>query len=253
MEIYVDEIFVVNMLSELLLLAARSALSGVGARRLRLLAASAAGGLYAAVEAAAGLPRVLRLPMLFAVCLAAFGRRRLARGCAELMLLAACAEGLTVAAAAFFGADAQLARGTVTLFAPEAPAAVLYALPYPLLIVSKRLRDRRGRRLRISVSGGVNPAEFTALRDSGNLLKHRGLPVIFIDRETGLKVSGCEDYEELKAGAEEFVTYRTVDGLGVLPLLTPEHCEADGREVRAVLAAADRSFSEKYSGIAGEL
>ncbi|MDD6763484.1 MAG: sigma-E processing peptidase SpoIIGA [Clostridiales bacterium] len=253
MKIYVDEIFAVNMLSQLLMLYSYGILSGHKCRHGRIIAAAAAGGAYSAAEAAAAIPHILRIPLLALLSLIAFGRGRLIRDTARLMLLCVLVEGLTIAVISISGGGAALAEGTVTLFASEPLTAVIYTASYPVLVIYKRLSDMRKKYRRITVIYKGKSTEFTALYDSGNLLKYHGNTVILTDLDTGLSISGCGSYEELLECAEAFITYGTIGKSGVLPVIEPERCRVDGMESAAALAVTNRSFEGKYNGIAGKI
>lgn len=253
MKIYVDEIFAVNMVSQMLMLYSYGILSGAKIHHRRIAAAASAGGAYAAAEAIAAIPHILRIPVLALLCLIAFGRRRLVHDTAQLMLLCLAAEGLTVAAVSVIGGGAELAKGTVTLFASEPVTAIIYAASYPVLLLYKRLSDMKKKYRRITVIYKGKATEFTALYDSGNLLKYHDRAVILTDSATGLAIAEGSSYDELMACAEAFITYGTIGKSGVLPVLEPECCRIDGRETAAALAVADRSFKGKYNGIVGEI
>jgi hypothetical protein len=87
------------------------------------------------------------------------------------------------------------------------------------------------------------------LADSGNLLKYHGLPVIFTDWQTVSRLIEKESYSGLMNSAEDFVMYGTVGGGGVLPIILPDICRADGKETTAAVAVREREFSGKYHGI----
>ncbi|MGN1115749.1 MAG: sigma-E processing peptidase SpoIIGA [Candidatus Ornithomonoglobus sp.] len=253
MKIYVDEIFAVNMVSQLLMLYSYGILSGIKIRHWRIIAAAAAGGVYSAVEAAAAMPHILRIPALALICFIAFGRRRLVHYTAQLMLLCLAVEGLTIAAVSVIGGGAALAGGAVTLFASEPVTAEVYIAAYPAVLLYKKLSDIKKKYRRIAVIYKGKTTEFAALYDSGNLLKYHGRAVILTDLATGLAISGCGCYDELMANAETFITYGTIGKSGVLPVIEPERCLIDGRETAAALAVINRSFKGKYNGIAGEI
>ncbi|MGN0182829.1 MAG: sigma-E processing peptidase SpoIIGA [Candidatus Ornithomonoglobus sp.] len=253
MKIYVDEIFAVNMVSQLLMLYSYSILSGIKIRHSRIIAAAAAGGAYAAVEAAAAIPHILRIPALALICFIAFGRKRLVHDTAQLMLLCLAVEGLTIAVVSLSGGGAELAKGAVTLFASEPVTAVIYIASYPAVLLYKKLSDMKKKYRRITVIHKGKTTEFTALYDSGNLLKYHGSAVILTDAVTGLAISGSGSYDELMAVTETFITYGTIGKSGVLPVIEPERCLIDGREATAALAVTNRDFKGKYNGIVGEI
>ncbi len=241
------------MVSQLMLLYSYGILSGIKICHGRIIAAAAAGGFYAAVEAAAPLCHILRIPVLVLICFIAFGKRRLVHDTAQLMLLCLAVEGLTIAAVSVSGGGAELAGGAVTLFASEPLTAMVYIASYPSVLLYKKLSEKRKKYRRITVIHKGKTTEFTALYDSGNLLKYHGSAVILTDFVTGLAIAGCGSYDELTACSEAFITYGTIGKSGVLPVIEPERCRIDGREVVAALAVTNRSFKGKYNGIAGEI
>lgn|GEM_PF-5248238 len=252
MTVYADEVFLINMISNTLLLYAYAYSSGLKPRHRRMVAAAAAGGLYAALEAALGIPPVLRAAALCSIIYIAFGRAALIKHTVRLMLICFVIEGITLTVLSAFGAGAALTRGTVVIFASEPVCAAIFICTYPAYILIMRLMARSRRHIRMRLTYRGRCAEFYALYDSGNLLKYRGKPVIMAAWDAVYTLLDCDDYEMLRKSAEDFVIYHTLSGAGVLPVIEPDICEADGAEVNAAVAVVRRKFKGKYSALAGE-
>ena len=252
MTVYADEVFLINMISNTLLLYAYAYTSGLAPKHRRMLSAAALGGIYAALEAAFGIPTVLRAAALCGIIYTAFGRAALIKHTVRLMLICFVIEGITLTVLSATGAGAALTRGTVIVFASEPVCAVIFICAYPAYILIMRLRARSRRHIRVRLTYRGRRAEFYALYDSGNLLRHRGKPVIMAAWDAVKALLDCSDYEKLRDSAEDFVIYHTVSGAGILPVIEPDLCEADGAEINAAVAVVRRKFKGKYSALAGE-
>ncbi len=252
MTIYVDEIFAVNTFASAVLLYIYRFTGGVGAGARRILGAAAVSGAYAVAEAVLRLPHIMRIPALALTAFAAFGGRTVIKNTVALMLICVCIEGITAAVMASFGANARLAGGTVTIFASEPVTAVVYLLAYPALAAARRIAAR-GRTRFVTVRYRSRRADFKALYDSGNLLRHRGRPVLFLDMKTAEKLTGCADYAAIAAEAEEAVAYNTVNGGGAAPVLCGAKIYVDGVPAEAAAAVMNKSMSGGWGGIIGEV
>lgn len=253
MTVYADEVFLINTLSNALLLYAYAYSSGRMQRHRRMVSAAAAGGFYAALEASLGIPPVLRAAVLPGVVYIAFGRTAIIKHTVRLMLICFVIEGITLTILSAAGAGAALTRGTVIIFASEPVCAAIFICAYPAYIIIMRLRARGRRHIRMRLTYRGRCAEFYALYDSGNLLKYRSKPVIMAAWDAVRDILDCPDYERFCDSAEDFVIYHTISGAGVLPIIEPDICEADGAEINAAVAVVRRKFKGKYSALAGEL
>lgn len=252
MTIYADEIFLINTLSDALLLYSYSYLNGAKPRHKRLLSASAAGGLYAAFEAALALPQLLRAGVLFGLVYIVYGNGAIIKHTTRLMLMCFVIESITLTMIAAMGAGAVLARCGIVIFASEPISAALFISAYPLYILIMKLRAGKRKYMRLRLTYRGRTAKLDALCDSGNLLKYRGKPVIMAAWDSVSHLFDSTGYDELKEKSESFVIYHTISGAGLLPVIEPEHCEADGAEVSAAVAVVSRKFKGKYSALAGD-
>lgn len=251
MTIYADELFAVNFVSNILLLLAYTVIFGIKRSHMRLAGSAAAGGLYAVCEAILELPVLLRIAALLLMILAAFGRHRLMLHTFRLMLLAVFAEGITLIAASVIGANAELAAGRITVFAPELPLFILYLLSYPVMLIVKRAAANSGRIKRVYIRYNNKEVRFNVLYDSGNLLKHHGRPVLIAEWQAVEELFSCKTYEEYRDQASDFVLYRTIGKNGAVPVFEPDACRIDGEPKDVSAAVVGRTFARQYKGIVG--
>ncbi len=252
MTVYADELFAVNFASNILLFYAYALLHGIKRKRIRIISAAAAGAVYAVLEAVLLIPMFLRAAVLAMMTVAAFGRTKAALNTLGIMFTAVCAEGVTAAALAFTGADARLASGCVTVFAPETAAAAVYFAAYPAMLLYKRLFRRGGRYKSVAFYMDGMRVSFKALYDSGNLLKYKGMPVIVANWEEVRELFGCTEYSELFECLPDMLSYGTIGKGGVMPVFVPDKCTVDGTECAAAAAVTERSF-KGCGGIAGDI
>ena len=252
MTIYADELFAVNFISNMLLLLAYTVIFGIKRSYARLAIASSAGGIYAVCEAVWDIPAVLRAAALIAMVFIAFGRHRLMLHAFRVMLMTVFAEGITLIASSALGANAELAALRITLFAPELPLLFLYLLSYPLLLIAKKATANAGRIRNVYIRYNNRETRFRVLYDSGNLLRHRGKPVLIAEWKAVEELFPCMTYEEYKDQASDFVLYRTIGKNGAVPVFEPDVCRIDGELKEVSAAVAERSFAGQYKGIIGE-
>ncbi len=252
MTVYADELFAVNFISNILLFYAYALLHGIKRRRLRIITASAAGAVYAVIEAVLYIPMLFRAAVLAVMTVTAFGRARAVLNTLGIMFTAVCAEGITAAVLAFSGADARLASGAVTVFAPEAAAALAYFAAYPAMLLYKRIFRRGGRYKSVVLFLNGIRVSFRVMYDSGNLLKYKGLPVIIANWKEIRALFGCGTYAELIDCLPDMISYGTIGKSGVMPVFIPDKCTIDGMECAAAAAVTERGF-KGCGGIAGDI
>ncbi len=253
MKIYADEIFALNAFSAAMLIYSYFIINKLRPPHKRIVAACALCGVYAVSETIFGLPRLLRVAVLAAMAYTVFKRGGVIRHTALLMLICFAVEGITLAAVSVTGAAAELAQGGVTLFASEPVTAAFYILSYPTFIAAQKIRNRRKKYRKLSVTYRDRKIETEILYDSGNLLKYHGKPVIMIAWEAAAPLFDCEDFDRLRDTSEAYVIYETINGGGAVPVIEPERCAINGSEVNAAVAVVARKFKGKYCGIAGDI
>ena len=253
MPVYADSVFMINALSNALLLYSYSFFYGLKRRHLRLIAASALGGIYAAFEAIFDLPHLLRVIVLIIIIISAFGKCGIIKHTSRLMLMCFAVEGITIAVVSMIGAGAELVSGGVVLFASEPVCAIIFISAYPLYCLGTRLIEVRRRYIRLRIRYRNKEVAVTALRDSGNLLRYHDKPVIMVAWDAVKELLDHESYAELRAKSDTFAIYRTVNGAGTVPIIAEAVCTADGEETTAAIGVVERKFKDRYSGIAGDL
>ena len=253
MPVYADSVFLVNSLSNALLLYSYCFFYGIKPRHRRIAAASALCGAYAAAEAVLDLPRAFRVVIFILVVLAALGRSGLLKHASRLMLMCFAVEGITLAAVSTLGAGAELAQGSVILFASEPVCAVIFVSAYPAFCLGMRLAKKRRRYLYLDISRRGRSAHVKVLRDSGNLLRYHDRPVIMIAWDAVKSLFEHGSYSELSENADAYAVYRTLNGAGTVPIIEDASCKADGIESNAAIGVVERRFKGKYNGVAGDI
>ena len=252
MTIYADEIFAVNSLSALLLIYVHFIIKGMPFSHLRITGAVLLCGIYSVFETVFSLPAIIRLPILICMTAVSSGIKGLIKNTFSLMFLSVCAEAATVAVLTLINGGAFIGGGIVTVFAPEGMAAIVYTLSYPTLILIKRLRIKmkKNRNVRIRYNG--KEVSFSAMYDSGNLLKYHGKPVIIISWSKAAELFEADLYEELMSASEEFVMYGTIGSGGIIPIFKPECCFV-GENKKDIYAAITENDLGGYSAIVGDI
>lgn len=253
MVIYADEVFILNMIANLLLLLCCDTLFHISARRTHVVAAAGIVALYAVFESVYNLPRILRAAVLFCMTYTSFGHRALLRNTARLLFVIVCLEAAALVCVTILGGSAVVAGGVISLFANEPITAVLYALAYPSVIAVSRLHSRAKRRCRVHVEYNNAKLDFTALYDSGNMLKYQNIPVIIVSWQSAKELVSYESYDAFVQSAVDFVLFTGISGSSTAPVIIPDKCYVNGCSRETALAVCDRNFSMGCTGLVGEI
>lgn len=208
-KVYLEPVFAVNALMNLLTLYVAGRLCGRRGCLWRYLSASALGGVYAALQL---LPFARALNHLAAkaalsLLMAAVAWRPVRwlaylKGWASMVGVTAVGGGGALAASALLEA-ASARTGTVHLGANALLLTALGAASI-LLFSAQALRRRGGApaRYAVRVYRGGRPVRLEALLDTGNLLREplSGLPVLLVDRSLAPSLIGSGDAVEIPFG-----------------------------------------------------
>ena len=240
MVVYIDIVFFVNFISSSALFFLYSAIIKAKPSAMRTFLAAALSGVYAVCEATVALPFILRPILLLCMVRLVFGTESVIFNTLRLMLVIAALELVFLFIMTQLGYDGQISNGSVTVFANGVVGFFVYALSYPILLISRFVLAARARlrRVRVSVQGAHK--SLVLLYDSGNLLRHNGLPVAIISRSAieFINTDSCIEFGAIGTG-------------GLLPVIKPESCVIDGIERDIYIAVADRKFNG-VDGIIGD-
>lgn len=188
MVVYLDRVFLLNLLLDYLLLLAAAQLSGRTLHRLRLLACAAGGGIYAMVTFLPGCG-FLRTPLcqlavgsIIALC--AYGGR--GRPALLFLLLSGGLAGFVLALGLWAGSPTGLLgrvyRGEVSW--PLLLGAALGFYVLLRLLLGQGARHGGGELLKITISVCGRKQTVTALHDTGNTLRDpvSGRPALVLER-----------------------------------------------------------------------
>ena len=188
MVVYLDRVFLLNLLIDYLLLLSAAQLSGRTLHRLRLLLCAAAGGIYAVLTFLPGLER-LRSPLCqltagMAMALCAFRGRR--RPALLFLLLSGGLAGFVLALGLWTGSPGSLLRRVyqADLSWPLLLGAALCFYLLLRLLLGQGARHGGGELLKITISVCGRKQTVTALHDTGNTLRDpvSGRPALVLER-----------------------------------------------------------------------
>ena len=269
--IYLDILFLLNMLVTFLLLSAASHLAAVRTKRWRMILAVLLGGVFSLLIFVRLNPFesfFVNLTTGFALCAAVFwqkGKVRIFFKCAACFFFASFLfAGFMTAVWLFFPAQGMVYRNGVLYFKISAftLAATSTAAYLMIKLVCRILNRRAGKRMirRIEITLRQQSVALTALVDTGNRLcdLFSGLPVVVASYESvkalipkSLQVyfsSGIPpDLSELPAEELRMIRMlpvKTVAGEQLLPSFLPDRITVEGEERRAVLAVCKNAVSD---------
>ncbi len=275
--IYADEFFLENLLVDYLLLVVTGRLAGVGAKRLRALAAAALGGAYALLVRLSGSALwdawPIRILVGLLMVLMVFGAsERIFRVALLFFGVSAAFAGAVMAGALMRGEGVSGASiGRVSLPALILAFAVFYALFSAVFSAVSRNRVKGGT-AELAIAFRGKKVRVAALMDTGNSLRSvlTDLPVAVCSLEAVAPLLSREALYILRttpdtadalvklseAGDYSFfpVPYRAVGvKSGMLPAFRPDSVTLGGRQLDVAVAVARSGVSDAqgYSAIVG--
>jgi stage II sporulation protein GA (sporulation sigma-E factor processing peptidase) len=224
--VYLEPVFAVNTVMNILTLYIAGRLSGQRGHFWKYLAASALGGLYAAmallpfcvVLGNLGIKIVLSLAMA-ATAWRIRGWLAFLKGWAALVGVTALGGGGAFAAAALLD-SMSAATGTVHLGSNALFLTFLGAVSMVLFSASAiRRKGGSGIRYPVRIYFEGRRFQLDAILDTGNMLREplSGLPVIILDRSLGPKLAGCVDEVE--------IPFSTAGGISTVKAVPAERVE----------------------------
>ena len=266
--IYVDALFVLNLLADYLLCLSTGRICGLYLRRKRYFLAALLGALYAVAVVLPGLGFLARPPLRLAaglgMGLTAFSAEQRPLRCAGVLLAVSAAYGGAIWALSL----AAGVSGPVPLSGRLLLLA--FALCYAGLRLLFRLRGKRGEARRAAVSLRLSGREsrFTALVDTGNSLCDplSGAPVLIVCPHALSRVlpGTAELFQQLSPvellelgqslpelrGRLRLLPYSTLDGSGLLPAFRPDALLVEGRSRPELLVAVSpRASGEDFEAL----
>ncbi len=249
MTVYIDIVFIVNVISSLLLLFCADLFFSAKGKWYRILMSSIVCGIYAVVNAIYNLLNPVRLIVLFFMILTAWGYKGILYNMLRVVFL----EGVTVIAiigiSGIVGVRSFVFESGVTLIARDWVTAVITVTAYPLLIVINAIRKGYKRLVPATFYIDGKELKLRLLYDSGNLLCHKGIPVAVIDWRN---FSYINSYEEILLAADERLIYNTVSSSGIMPVTKPERAIFSGIERECYIGLTDKHFIG-YAGVIGDI
>lgn len=261
--IYIDSLFILNLIIDYLLLLSAGKICSLKLKRLRMLAAACAGGLYACAAVIApqffamGTVKIIAGALLTFI---AFGTNRFFRAFICFLAVAA-AFGGAVYAATRMG----VTQGSARLYIPVSMKvlAVSFACCYAAVsLVFKRMGTKGARAVEnVMLSFHGKKAEFKALRDTGNELtdpitgqsvlaaSHEALAGLFPDEAAKLleQENVLEAFEKLSEIAElrgrlRIISFSSVGARDALMIcFRPDELSISGKKARDILIGISRT------------
>ena len=277
--VYIDSVFLLNLIINYLLLLVAAKIAGVGARRLRVLCGALVGALYAAAVWFPGLDalaswwgKAVVAALMAAAAYAGYARGRFLRLlCVFVAVSFALGGGVLAVELLVYG---RASPGGIPALPIDFKTLLLTAaVSYALLTLVFRRAARHGPRelLKVRVRHNGRETELTALLDSGHNLHDpiSGSGVLVVgpdaaerilghpvpERLTRDPVGALGDGEPLGLPALRLrlIPYRTVGAEGFLPAFQPETVWLGKRKEPMLIALSPHPVSDggPYQALAG--
>ncbi len=249
MIVYVDVVFITNLISSLLLFFSANLIFSIEGKWYRILISAIFCGIYAVTDAIYFLWKPIRGMTLFIMILISWGYR----GCIYNSLRVAFLEGITVVLIVgisnLFGINSLVFESGITLIAKDLVTAIVTTMVYPIIIITNKVKSEYKRFSVVTVNIDGAEVKFKLLYDSGNLLRHKDLPVIIIDWRN---IPCVHSYEEVLLTAPERLIYNTVSSSSIMPLIKPQKTVVEGIERECYIGLTNKRFVG-YAGVIGNI
>ncbi len=249
MTVYIDIVFMANVVSSLLLLFSVNLIFSIKGKWYRILISSLVCGIYGVLEAVYILWQPFRIVTLLFMIQIAWGYK----GSLYNFLRVAFLEGITVIViigiSRIFGINSLILQSGITLVAKDYITAIITVTTYPLIIIISYLKKSYKRLIKITFFIDGVELRFRLLYDSGNLLCHKGIPVAVIDWRNFPSINS---YEEMLLTAPERLVYNTVSSSGIMPLIKPERVVLEGVYRECYIGLTNKRFVG-YQGVIGDI
>ena len=256
--IYVDEMFLLNLIINYFILLATAKLCAFPLKRIRFAAAAALGALYSVMTLLPEMYFLLHLTFkgalgILMVLISFGGERKILRPFVAFVCVSAAFGGTVLAASILVGGPVD---SGLYIIASKRTLALSFAACYlALTLVFKRLGKRRMREIiEVQITLGESSTKLRALHDTGNELFDplSGLPVMVIEASALTALLPEEALSRLELGTADFLEgvcerqelktrFRLVPfsstGVksGLLPVFRPDALEINGKVERDVL------------------
>ena len=261
--IYLDSLFLLNLVIDYLLLSCSATVCGLCVRRLRYLAGALLGAGYAVAAVLPGCgflsSPVMKLVSALLMALAAYGGEKSLLRCALVFLSVSAAFAGFLYCITLAGGYPAFDLRTLLL---------AFAFCYLLLsfLFGRRVRRNDRQRVEVTLTLGGKSVRFLALVDTGNELRDpiSGVPVLlvcphavaplFVGHEELLRrdpvgfLEGADRLPMLK-GRVRLIPYSAVGGTGMLGAFRPESVFVDGEAREAMAAISEKVWGDGYEGI----
>lgn len=249
MTVYIDIVFVANVISSLLLFYSVDFIFSLKGRWYRILLSSIICGIYAVTDAIYVLYKPLRIVVLFFMILEAWGYK----GALYNLLRVAFLEGIIAVAvtliSGLIGINALFFESGITFIAKDWVTAIITVIAYPVIMLINQFKNRKKRILRVIFTIDGEEIKLNLLFDSGNLLCHKNIPVAVIDWRNFPHI---HSYEEILLTAPERLMYNTVSSSGIMPLIKPQNMLLGGVKRECYIGLTNKRFVG-YAGVIGKI
>lgn len=208
MSVYADSLFLVNFISEYILLILTEKTGTLKIKSQRKISAAALGAVlsvilfctdFSTLEAAAA--KILTICLITFICIGAKLGMFLRFG-AVFTVLTYIYGGIFSQISGFFG-EAAIRNGFTYININTTLFLLIFICTYPIVLIISKLINYKKRIYKLSVSLGEKATQITALCDSGNLLKHKGEGVIIVEWGALKNLFDFTEYEQLYERIED--------------------------------------------------
>ena len=205
MTVYADSLFLINFVSEYLILILTEKMVSSKIRKRRKAAAALTGAAISVLIFCVDIPHflcgILKISSIIVIiCICYMGNKKaMIRALPVFIIISYIYAGIISSVSGITGSDSVIKNGVTYINVNEVIFAVMFLCTYPIVfLLAEFLKLRRNKRIyNITLSKGLRSVTARALFDSGNLLSESGKSVVITEWETVKPLLGIDDYGKL--------------------------------------------------------
>lgn len=212
MTVYADSLFLINFISEYMMLILTEKLTAIKIKRYRKTVATLAGSIVSVLIFCIDIPYFLcgilkTINIMLIICISYMcNKRAIIRAVPIFIIISFLYSGIISSIAGIISSSSIIKNGITYININEALFAVLFIITYPIVFFAAKLIKKVSSQkiYKIKISKNTYSVTLTALFDSGNLLTEQGKSVIIAEWDSIQPLFNVNTYENLYEHMTEF-------------------------------------------------
>ena len=233
MTVYADSLFLVNFISEYILITLSGKICSIHIKPYKKITAASVGSVLSVIifctSADSFVISLLRLALSIAIAfICCKSRSNTVKFTVTLIIISYIYGGMFPIVCGIFSNNAFIKNGFTYIDLNPGVFLLIFLCTYPVVLFAAKLIKHKNRIYTVSINQNDNEITTSALFDSGNLLKHNEQSVIIIEWNCVKELFHTESYEELYEHMQDFtlslIPFSTIGSNGKTLLIFRPDC-----------------------------